>query len=486
MRVKSKYRCEGKGHGIDFGFCEECFRKQLVIDGLKEENERLKAQLRYRKKKDNRPFSGVFGSSTPSSKIEIKANTEEEKQAKQGGAQAGHTGHGRTLFKGEEADERISLRVEMSHCPDCGGKLESKGIDERQIIDAFLTEARKVIYACQLKRCQCCKKEVSRRPLVLPGSKYGNGLLSNAIVMHYLEGIPLSQVSQLYGIKRGALIRIFHKLADQFSPSIETLTEAYRDSAVKHADETGWRTNGKNGYAWLFCTDELSLFRFGESREGRIAREVLGETPKGILIVDRYGGYNKVSCPIQYCYAHLLRDLCDLEKKDPESTEIRTFVSALAPLFAKAMGLRRTAISDADYLTQAQEIRTQLVAHCRAPAQKFAIHSFQRLILDQEHRLFHWVTDRSIPPDNNRAERELRPTVIARKNSFGSQSLKGAKTRSVLMSVLHTVAKRLQTQSIRLWVQSVLETLAKNPNADLYPLILNPDPVSVPASAPVP
>ena len=47
-----------------------------------------------------------------------------------------------------------------------------------------------------------------------------------------------------------------------------------------------------------------------------------------------------------------------------------------------------------------------------------------------------------MPADNNRAERELRPLVIARKISFGSQSENGARTREVLMTVLHTLRKR--------------------------------------------
>ncbi|MFH1562568.1 MAG: transposase [Nitrospirota bacterium] len=33
------------------------------------------------------------------------------------------------------------------------------------------------------------------------------------------------------------------------------------------------------------------------------------------MVVDRYNGYNKVPCEIQYCYAHLLRNVEDLEKQ---------------------------------------------------------------------------------------------------------------------------------------------------------------------------
>ncbi len=58
---------------------------------------------------------------------------------------------------------------------------------------------------------------------------------------------------------------------------------------------------------------------------------------RGVLVVDRYHGYNRAPCAPQYCYAHLLRDGQDLEKKFPEHTEIKQFVSAFAPLLARAI-----------------------------------------------------------------------------------------------------------------------------------------------------
>jgi len=75
----------------------------------------------------------------------------------------------------------------------------------------------------------------------------------------------------------------------------DSLIEVYRDSEVKHADETGWRTDGNNGYAWLFCTPKISIFRFRRTRSASVPREIFGEKPvPGVLVVDRYNGYNKM------------------------------------------------------------------------------------------------------------------------------------------------------------------------------------------------
>jgi len=60
----------------------------------------------------------------------------------------------------------------------------------------------------------------------------------------------------------------------------------------------------------------------------------------GVLVVDRYAGYNKAPCSIQYCYAHLLREVEDLEKDFPDSDEVKIFVSVMAPLLSSAMKLR--------------------------------------------------------------------------------------------------------------------------------------------------
>jgi hypothetical protein len=61
-----------------------------------------------------------------------------------------------------------------------------------------------------------------------------------------------------------------------------------------------------------------------------------------------------------------------------------------------------------------------------------AIKRWQDFFVEKQERLYNWVSDRRVACENNRAERELRPTVIARKVSFGSQAEEGAKTRARL------------------------------------------------------
>ena len=106
------------------------------------------------------------------------------------------------------------------------------------------------------------------------------------------------------------------------------------------------------------------------------------------------------------------------------------------------MHLRGLKLSAAQFRQQAAQTRAQIEAVTSVAARHPAIQKIQNLFREKSDRLYHWARDPSIPADNNRAERELRPLVIARKLSFGSQSEAGASTREVLMSVLHTLRKR--------------------------------------------
>ncbi len=62
----------------------------------------------------------------------------------------------------------------------------------------------------------------------------------------------------------------------------------------------------------------------------------------------------------------------------------------------------------------------------------------------RRHRadLFTFLDYENVSPDNNHAERAIRPAVIIRKNSQGNRSDRGADTQAILMSVYRTLKQR--------------------------------------------
>jgi len=444
--------------------CPVCLRKQRRIDELEEEVKNLRATLRYQERKAQ---EGFFGSSTPSSKRPIKPNSE-QKEKKPKGARAGHKGVGRRSHEEGTADRTVDVSPDSEICPECGTPLEKKGWAERSVLDTPSQKPEKITFRLAKRYCPHCRHNVTPQPPgVLPKSLYGNQLIADAVEMHYLHGMPMGRISEYLGIGAGSLVKLFRRCARLFETVPERLIEEYRQAPVKHADETGWRTDGKNGYVWLFATPKLSLFQFGKSRHSKNPQAVFGKGPlPGTLVVDRYSAYNKLPCQIQYCYAHLLRAIQDLEKEFPEDAEVSTFVAVVAPQLSLAIGLRRQPISDEEFYRQAATLREEIKTTMAQPAHHLGIRHIQDIFRENEHRLYHWADSRAVPAENNLAERDLRPSVIARKVSFGSVTDAGAQVRSTLTTVTATIKKRDGEVAGKL--KHALDLLAHDPGADPY------------------
>jgi transposase len=450
--------------------CSKCLEKDVKIYDLTQKIEHLQKIIDFQKKKQK---EGPFGSSTPSSKIPIKENTKVDNKNKNGGGKKGHKGYGRKKISEETADKVEYLYNETELCPECNCELEKKGYQERTVIDSENQKPKKILYKCEKKRCPRCKKTYRKNPGVLDKGLYGNNLVAEACVMHYLHGIPIGRIEAVFGknISTGSLFQVFHRIAKILNPVLEDLKLDYRASHVKHADETGWRTDGKSGYSWIFCSNNTTIFQFKNTRGSTVAKSIFGEQQvDGFLVVDRYNGYNKIKCKIQYCYAHLLRNIQDLGKEF-DDTEVQNFVSNMTYYLSEAMHLRNLKISDDEYYQKAKVIKKEIIKIIGGYYNHCGIQNIQKIFDKSKDRLYHWVKDRKVPPDNNTAERELRPTVIARKVSFGSQSKNGAETRSIIMSYLHTAKKCIKDKPVEKWFKEVLDKIAVNPNINCYKLL---------------
>lgn len=450
-------------------YCKERFAKQQIINKLARENEQLKARL-YARERSAR--EGPFGASTPSSKIPIKPDTADERPSQRGGRKAGHVGHGRAALSEEEADRVERIALERAACPECGEALVSAGLRRRTVIDLRPARVEKVVLRLEQKRCPTCRRRwTARAPGVLPRALYSNALLAHVAEQHYVHGAPMGVIERQTGLPHGALLRALQQVGRRLRPGVETLVGEYRKAPVRHADETGWRTDGKNGYAWLFATPTISLFRFRATRSAVVPAGVLGKKPLGgVLVVDRYNAYNKAPVALQYCYAHLKRDVEGLEKQFPDHPEVAAFVGSLVPALSEAMTLRTLDPPRKEFLRRAARTKRRIIAITHRQAQHPAIRKVQDIFRQHKDRLYHWARDPSIPAENNLAERDLRPLVVARKVSFGSQSQAGAHTRETLMTILVTLKKRGRPLAGSL--QAALDQLAQDPSLDPYALLL--------------
>ncbi len=448
-------------------FCEKCFEKQRKIDELTEELERLRGQLNRKERKEK---EGPFGSSTPSSQKPFKPNTPEEEK-KNGGAERGHHGHGRKGFTPEEADRVEEVFLPFQGCPDCHVLLSEQESASRSVLDLPPVRPQKVLMKLEKKECPCCHRWfTAKAPGVLPNSLLSNELLTYIVTSHYLYGIPLGRIVKPLGLKIGTVIAALHRLANLFGGVMPRLTEEYRQAKVKHADETGWRNDGQSGYAWVFCTPQVALFLCRDTRASIVPQGVFGEGEiPGVLVVDRYRGYDCIKSRKQYCLEHLKRETEEVQKEFADVEEVQRFCELFLLLIRKAIRLRGQEIPDAVYYREARKLKKEIVNMVEAEAQHAGIRYLQGIFRDNEPSLYRWVEDRDVPADNNFAERTIRLLAIARKTSFGSQSDQGAKTRSILMTVVHTLD--LRGADVSMIFKKALDAIAEDPAVDVYDLL---------------
>ena len=88
----------------------------------------------------------------------------------------------------------------------------------------------------------------------------------------------------------GAIVAATQRVARQGQTVLADIVERIRGSPVVHADETGWREDGHNGYVWTFSTPTQRYF-LRRNRSKAVVDEVLGEGFAGVLVSDFYAAY---------------------------------------------------------------------------------------------------------------------------------------------------------------------------------------------------
>jgi transposase len=451
-----------KEYGVNL--CAGCLEKQREIDRLKEEVQRLRLKVCANERKNK---EGFFGSSTPSSQIPVKANSLEENQAKKGGGKVGHAGVGRQVFSAAQADETRVAEVSVQMCADCQCRLNRQSSNARAIYDLQREEVKKVHYTIERKKCPKCRRIISGKVgNALARMSLSNELITEVAEQHYVLGRTLGQIAERFALNYSTLAEALKQIGKKLEPCLEKLIEDYRMSAVRHADETTWRTDGAGGYSWYFGAEKVSLYLFRETRSASVVREVFGtQNLDGILVVDRYAGYNRVPTQIQYCYAHLLREMKDLETEFEADEEVKNYCSAMKLHLRDAMQLRKRGLTQAEYVCQAVAIKSKIEELSQRQAAHPAVRRWQDFFVEKAARLFGWCESSTIPAENNYAEREIRKVVIARKMSYGSQSKEGAKTREIWTSVLQSLKKREKNPRDKLI--EILNSLSQNDNLDI-------------------
>jgi hypothetical protein len=355
-----------------------------------------------------------------------------------------HRGVSRT--KPKEVDEVVTTK--MGECP-AGHKL-GKPIDfeirfVEEIVPAKVVRKQ---YIVSIYWCRECKQKVRANSTdVLPHERFGINLMLLVCFMR-MCGITFEKIrsllGELYALKltKSALMHMEKRVADEFADRYEQLKQEIRKSEVVHMDETGWPINGRNHWLWTFVTKEAAWYAIKSSRGRGVVEETLGEGYDGVVVSDFYPAFDKLKYRGQKCLLHLLRnpERVELKRGKNLTDEFREFASSLRRLVRDAV---KSSESDPRHLARRKR---QLERRLRSIfSRRYRDKNCKRICkLLKRHRdnLFTFLEVEGVGWNNNEAERALRPSVVVRKNSYGSKSELGARNHSILMTVGETCKKR--------------------------------------------
>jgi len=288
-------------------------------------------------------------------------------------------------------------------------------------------------------------------PEALPGATLANHVLVLSAWLHYALGNTLSQIVEVFNfhlqmkVTPGGLVQMWYRLQKILFPWYEQIQQEALNSAVLHADETGWRVNGKTQRLWSFSNTLLTYFMIDRSRGSPVLIKFFVQEFPGALVSDFWGDYNAVVCAIrQTCLVHLLRDLEQVEKYKSPGKHWPVFAKKLRRLLSNAIRLwrNRQELSSDNYASRRQRLTARLAEMIETDWTDVQAARLIKRLRRHQNDLFTFLDQPGVPFDNNHAERSIRPAVIIRKNSYGNRSEQGTDTQAVLMSIFRTLRQR--------------------------------------------
>lgn len=432
--------------------CANCEQLRQQVAALQEGLAKVQAELAAARKNSGNsskpPSSDVAKPPRP-------AQSKKGKSKRKRGGQPGHPRHERPSFGPEDIDNAFeySLRV----CPDCGGTVTpvdepARLLQQVEIIAKPIQVTEHRGLACFCGRCQ----KMHYAPL--PDDIRRAGLVGPRLtaVVAFLKGgchcsfsVIRKFVRDVLGvaISRSHLRNLCAKAANSLDPAYQQLLALLPEQDVLNVDETGHKEYKRRMWTWCFRASLFTLFKIDPSRGSDVLLEVLGREFHGVLGCDYFSAYRKYmgecSVPLQFCLAHLLRDVRFLTEHPHSRTRAygQRVLQALRKLF-EVIHRRdqyttedlRLALADAGDELEAQALyRVPATKEARNLAKRFKKHGAAYL---------RFITTPGLEPTNNLAEQAIRFVVIDRHVTQGSRSEGGRRWLERIWTTMATCAQQ--------------------------------------------
>lgn len=431
----------------------------LLIAQLRRENQELRAQLKQvmeradRLAEENEQLKGrveelervAARQAAPFRRRERKKVDPAEK--KRPGRKAGHQGACRPVP--QQVSEEIE--VPLPCCPHCSSLLENRRPLTQYIEEIPETRPQVTRLVTWVAECPTCGEVRSTHPLqtsVGQGAakvQLGPRALALAVTLNKKLGLTMRKscrvLKQLCGlsITPGGLSQSLGRVAGKVQADYGRLREQIRTSEAVFADETSWWVGGPGWWLWVFTTPRgITFYRVDECRGSQVVKDVLGDDFSGILVSDCLSSYDPFDYRKHKCIAHHLQAI--KKARERPDTKDTTYLDEWQELFQQAITLyhERDRYSAAQFAEEKLRLSDRVDRLLDRVCTQSGDLAVQNRLRKQYAHLLGCLDDSAAEPTNNRAERALRPAVIARKLSCGNKTPEGRQTWQILTSLAAT------------------------------------------------
>jgi transposase len=350
------------------------------------------------------------------------------------GKKPGATGYHRPIPK--ESSVTGEYQYTVKQCP-FGEHTVGKAVDTVvKYTEDITLRPRPTVVKHTITRhwCSSCEMYVRVKDLP-PMPRIGIKTLGYILYARYRLRLPIERIQEslldLYDfhISEGEIVDKLKEAETMFGKDYEAIKELIRQAKAVYADETGWRMDGQNWWLWVFVATQGVQYVIEDTRGKGVPEKVLGDKEDRVIISDGYTAYKNLPGDKQQCWVHLLRtaklhslrlyeDLVILYKKlllelekPPEQRDKGKFQKRFSALITQAYPE-----------LMAKKVQARMKRH--------------------QAVLFTCLDYDNVLPENNTAERAIRPQVVMRKIFGGSRSLDGARAHAVNTSVIETMRKQ--------------------------------------------
>jgi transposase len=429
------------------GVLEETVQRlQAAIQQLEATVHQVREQLQQNSRTSSRPPS-----SDPPQVLGQRPRR--EPSGRRPGGQPGHEGQTRTLRPVEEVDAVIPVKPER--CPRCQHPLQGADPQPQRHQVTEIPPVEPVVTEYQLHRlvCPMCGEATrAAAPAGVPAGGFGprvqaiTALCTGAY--HLSKRTTQTVLEDLFGVSMGlgTVANLEQATAQVLAEPVAEARAYVQAQPTAYLDETGWRERQQRAWLWAAVTAGITVFVIRLSRSGKVAQELLGERFWGYLVTDRWSAYTWYPpWRRQVCWAHLLRDIEAMIARGGGSREIGEELQAQArQMFHWWHRVRDGTLAPASFASYMWPIRREVERLLEA-GQTCGVPKTEgtcREMLKLRQALWTFVRHPEVEPTNNAAERAIRPGVLWRKGSFGTQSAEGSRFVEAMMTAVATLKQQ--------------------------------------------